>query len=338
MQWTPKARLFLGSRRHHRPLAQLIITLGCKTNMNSNYHGVFFVDIIGMGSLTRGELDLTDIHMPIDETISTAPDSAQENHYLAAYLLTKFRKILIETKTNYPSLKLAQLSDCAFIWSKNFKELFLFSCQFMNNAVKNGVFCRAGIASGDVIESPGKGEEIGKFIVGSAVTQAVKIETLGKGCRIFTDPECAHYILNEFPKSRLIHFMIKEEILPTDFTLLDEIKWYLLYNYDSDIDLLFTSTKSFQDSIFKTLTIATYLQYSPMFAWNSANSQGRTHLAASIESITSSLDLILEENPYKLSAYTIKDYLIKNRKNFVLKNRLLSIKKDIKNIKLYKYQ
>ena len=79
------------------------------------YQGaVFFVDILGIGALTRGRVTL----LPEDYEAHGIKSSKNRNeHYFSAKLLIKFRKVLNNLKKN-KDIKVAQLSDCAFIWSE----------------------------------------------------------------------------------------------------------------------------------------------------------------------------------------------------------------------------
>jgi hypothetical protein len=76
------------------------------------YQGaVFFVDILGIGALTRGRVTL----LTEDYEAHGIKSSKNKNtHFFSAKLLIKFRKILNNLKNN-KDIQVAQLSDCAFI-------------------------------------------------------------------------------------------------------------------------------------------------------------------------------------------------------------------------------
>jgi len=295
----------------------------------TNY--VFFVDILGIGALTKNQINLSKVPLAIHGIKRKNIPHNAINHHLAAALLSKFREILVQLNTKHEQVKVAQLSDCAFIWSTNIKQLFLFACEFMHESIKNGILCRAGFASGDVIESTEDGKNIGKFIVGSAVTSAVKLERSGKGCRIFTEEDCAGKILSAFSRSTLIHKIIKEVVIPTDYSVIDEIKWYLLSTFGENLDESVDSENSLRKTIYNTVSISTCLNYSPIFSWNASNAEGRIHLSASIEAITSSVSLLIKNSDYKRDAYLVKDFLIK-RSNRDFRNRLKHLRSDVDNI------
>ena len=73
---------------------------------------VFFVDILGVGALTQGKIDIT------EEDFLAHRFSFEKNfseHQFCAKLLVKFRRILTNATERKKKIKVAQLSDCAFI-------------------------------------------------------------------------------------------------------------------------------------------------------------------------------------------------------------------------------
>ena len=155
---------------------------------------VLFIDMLGFNALTSGELILGheelyawDIDLKEDEP----------HQQLAAKLLIDFRKVLKRINQKFSSVNVAQLSDCAFLWSADVDMLATVGRYLMQDAVSKGLLCRGGLATGSIHEPDKLDHALGAFIVGDAVTRAVKYENAGKGMRIFTDKETAEYILEK---------------------------------------------------------------------------------------------------------------------------------------------
>src|SRR3569833_609009 len=129
---------------------------------------VIFVDILGMSALTNNKISLTneDYSFWLDQHGKKYTDQ-----YLAASILAEFRQILIELKKNFKFVTVSQLSDCAFVWSKNITAVVLFASQFMNIAISRGLLCRGGMTYGEIIKT-NQNHQLGRFIVGKAVTDA----------------------------------------------------------------------------------------------------------------------------------------------------------------------
>ncbi|WP_018676229.1 adenylate/guanylate cyclase domain-containing protein [Riemerella columbina] len=145
-----------------------------------NYEGaVFFVDILGISALTNGAIPLKNEDFKPwlnDRKLYT-------NQFLGASILTEFRKLLSSIKGKNSKITITQLSDCAFIWSEDILEVLVFCSKFMHQAIKNGILCRGGLAYGEIIETK-QPHNLGRFILGDAVTQAAKLESQSKGCRV----------------------------------------------------------------------------------------------------------------------------------------------------------
>ena len=96
---------------------------------------VFFVDILGFGALTQNQINLS------PEDFSPWLDKYHQQHdnqVLAAAILAEFRKILIDLDETY-SVTISQLSDCAFIWSENIKDVILVANNIMSRCIDSGI-------------------------------------------------------------------------------------------------------------------------------------------------------------------------------------------------------
>ena len=243
---------------------------------------VFFIDILGIGALTQNSLQLTDLDYEEWLKIHNVDYS---NQFFATALLSEFRNVLTKLSKKYTNVKIAQLSDCAFVWSEDISDIVLFSNNCMTELVKNGLLCRAGLAYGEIIEtSENENHNLGKFIVGEAVTKAVKLESLSKGVRILIDEDLPHALYEQNSAfSRQIMPLFQPFTNKIDYTTYDEFKWYLIPNLNISTDLL--SLKD-TDKIFFTkerLKLASLLRFSSKFNWNVLTKQGFVHIKASID-------------------------------------------------------
>lgn len=250
-------------------------------NLINKYEGaVFFVDLLGITALTNGLIPLENKNY---ECWLKQYDLDNNNQYLAAALLSEFRNILVNLNERHSSVKVTQLSDCAFICSENISDIVLFSSQFMTKAINAGLLCRGGMSYGEIIET-NQNHDLKRFIVGNAVTMAAKLEGIAKGSRVLIDKDFPHY-LTTIDRN----FAMRTNVLfshftnPVDFTVYDEFKWYLYPSLTEDIKDI--STMAYEER--KTLTklrlkIANKLIFSPKFGWNSKSKEGIVHLKATI--------------------------------------------------------
>ncbi|WP_304343884.1 hypothetical protein [Chryseobacterium koreense] len=173
--------------------------------INKIQGAVFFVDILGFGELTQKKITLK------NEDFSAWLDQYSleyENQNLAASILAKFREILLKVDEKFEDVTTSQLSDCAFVWSKNIKEVIISANNIMSECISNGVLCRGGLSYGEIIETS-QNHKLGRFILGDAVTNAVKLEGIAKGCRIMIHQEFLFlvYVLSS-PISKVLFFGI----------------------------------------------------------------------------------------------------------------------------------
>ena len=156
---------------------------------------VFFVDILGFGALTQGKVDIA------EEDLLAHRFSFEKNfseHQFSAKLLLKFRRILTICSEGKNKVKVAQLSDCAFIWSEDTSLVINVAREIMWKSLLGGILCRGGLAYGQIVEPDKINTKLGMFVCGGAVTDAVKLEESGKGARVFINSE------NQWGQTRLI--------------------------------------------------------------------------------------------------------------------------------------
>lgn len=250
----------------------------------TKYDGaVFFVDLLGMTALTNNRIDLENEDY---ECWLSQYGLEYTNQYLAASLLADFRKILIELNDQFDNVTVSQLSDCAFVWSKNITDIVLFSSQFMTKAISAGLLCRGGLTYGEIIEI-NQNHELGRFIVGKAVTDAAKLEGVAKGSRVLIDIDFPHN-LNHFDPdfaSRTIP-LFAPFTNPLDYTEYDEFKWYLCPNLTHNVSNLSVLTFAEKRTLTKQrLKLANKVRCSPKFAWNSKSKEGLVQVKATINFI-----------------------------------------------------
>ena len=93
--------------------------------MNNIKGFVFYVDILGFTALTQDKIQLTEDDFNIWQVSKHFQTSG--NQEFAANILIIFREILTNCQNKYPKVNFTQLSDCAFVWSENMKDVIL-SC------------------------------------------------------------------------------------------------------------------------------------------------------------------------------------------------------------------
>lgn len=251
----------------------------------TKYDGaVFFIDILGMSALTNNKMTLN------NEDYSHWLDQHHKEYtdqYLAASILAEFRKILIDLKNNFPNVTVSQLSDCAFIWSKNITDIILFVSKFMKTAINNGILCRGGLTFGEIIET-NQNHELGRFIVGKAVTDAAKLEGIAKGARVLINQELPLNLWEQdkdFAERTIPLFAPFTN--PLDFTEYDEFKWYLCPDLSKEVNNLSTISVVEKINLTKSrLKIANQVRCSPKFNWNSKSKEGIIQLKATINFIS----------------------------------------------------
>jgi len=253
------------------------------------YQGaVFFVDMLGVGALTQNQVVLSEHDFKV-WGLSSSPFSTA--NLFCGQLLTEFRSCLASISVSHKDVKVAQLSDCAYIWSENVVAVLDAARAFMWSCVSAGLLSRGGIAYGEIVEPSKINRSIGHFILGGAVTRAVGLEKSGKGCRIFID-DIVYENSTTSLNSPFKHGAVNVLKNPLDGSLVKEFCWYKTAG----------STGDWQEEQYNAakviITLLTQLQYSPRFNWNEASHQGRIQLACSIDSISQSTSEFIGNGNY----------------------------------------
>lgn len=253
---------------------------------------VFFVDILGFGALTQNQINLS------PEDFSPWLDKYHQQHdnqVLAAAILAEFREILIDLDETY-SVTISQLSDCAFIWSENIKDVILVANNIMSRCIDSGILCRGGLSYGEIIET-NQNHSLGRFILGKAVTEAVKLEGIAKGCRIMINDEVPGHLYEQDRKfSNRIFPLFQPFVNPLDYVTYDEFKWYCVPFMTENVPELSIIPKEEKSLLtFNRLMLAVKVRVHPKYSWNSKN-QGLIHIRASISFLSAS-----EDEPLKIN-------------------------------------
>lgn len=257
--------------------------------MKSNNAAVFFVDILGFSTLTKGEV--SDIKDEDYEAWGLTNKHSRNHNYLAATILVEFREALKTLKNYLPKLNVAQISDCAFIWSEDITELLRGVHFFMWHTIRErGVLCRGGIAYGEIVSVENNDDELGAFVVGDAVTRAAKNERRLKGPRITMDVEFPQSVWDN-AKNAVIQEYICADLFYANYSeintdVVDEYRWYLC-----DADFLVNQKcplgyKECVDLTKSRLTVANAIMYHPRMGWNTRNKEGMVHMKAGAKSIS----------------------------------------------------
>ena len=246
---------------------------------------VFFVDILGFAALTQNKIELDDK----DYAAWNIPQhlTKHDNQVLAATILVEFREILFKCQASYPDVTIAQLSDCAFIWSENIRDVIIVACNIMRECVKNGILCRGGLSCGEIIETS-QNNSLGRLILGEAVSNAARLEQSGaKGMRIMMNQEVPGFLYDydkKFYNQMAVLFQPFEN--PLDYKVYDELKWYYVPIMNKDIPELRNVERSYiVEATKERIKLAGYLRLHPRFSWNSKNEEGKTQLISSIRFI-----------------------------------------------------
>lgn len=261
----------------------------------NNYEGaVFFVNILGMRALTQEELDLD---VEDYESWLSYYDLDFSSQTLAMAILGKFRDILNNLANEYPYVTISQRSDSAFIWSENVQNVILVANQIMSQCIKNGILCRGGLAYGEILESL-QNQKLGRFVVGKAVSEAVKLEGLAKGARILITSSLAPALYSQNKEfSTKIHLLFQTFVNPLDYNSYEEFKWYIVPFMDLNLKDLTAANKAYKILLTRSrLKLSIRLQALPKFSWNTKSAEGLVHLKATIHFMSENNRLGVEHN------------------------------------------
>lgn len=246
--------------------------------MKSYQGAVLFVDMLGLSVLTRGQLKLS-----TNECGPWKIDAEEDvpHQLLAAQIILAFRRALIRTKKAFGTVRVAQLSDCAFLWSPHVAAVADAGRHLMHEAALLGLLCRGGLATGDIHEPNKVNHSLGAFIVGDAVTRAVTYESMGKGMRVFTDQETAGQVMAVRPSQTF-----QPLVNPMSGDTVDEWLWYeprQSLREERDVTVL-------RKEVERLVGCHTMLRYSPKLAWSATTPEGRRQLACSIVAVSDAME------------------------------------------------
>jgi hypothetical protein len=240
---------------------------------------VLFVDILGISALTTSEKSLvTDQDFM---ALSGGSEKVGGNQIFCARLLSKFRSNLHECRMS--DLKIAQLSDCAFLWSENESLVVHAARKIFRKNTNAGIFARGGMTFGQIIEPEKTRMSLGKFVCGDAVTRAAQLEAVGKGARIFIDREIAGRKVDGI-SPRAFEGLSN----PSDYRIIDEFVWFSCPAELSDHAEKLTRLKELVGFI-------VHFKSFPSFRWNAASLHGRIHLGATIERLSKAATELCDE-------------------------------------------
>jgi hypothetical protein len=246
---------------------------------------VFFVDILGFAALTQNKIELDKKDYAAWNIPRHLPK--HDNQVLAATILVEFRDILFKYQASYPDVTIAQLSDCAFIWSENIRDVIIVACNLMRECVKKGILCRGGLSCGEIIETSQK-NNLGRLILGEAVSNAARLEQSGaKGMRIMMNQEVPSSLYDYDEKIyNQMEVLFQSFENPLDYKVYDELKWYYVPTMNNDIPKLRNAERNYIiESTRERIKLAGYLRLHPRFSWNAKNEEGKNQLISSIRFI-----------------------------------------------------
>jgi hypothetical protein len=250
-----------------------------------SYQGVvLFVDMLGFSALTRGKLKLTAAEL---HPWNVDPDGDFPNQILATKIIIAFRQVLAKTKKKYGKIKVAQLSDCAFLWSPDAALVAKAGKFLLRQAASIGLLCRGGLAYGDIHEPDKLNHSLGAFVVGDAVTRAATSESVGKGTRVFTDSETAQHFSTNCPQEEF-----KELENPLTGEIVDEWQWYALPRAVLD-----GKRSTLEAALLNLATWHATLRYSPKLAWSATTSEGYRQISCSIAAISDHMNKLSGGRP-----------------------------------------
>lgn len=210
--------------------------------------------------------------------------------------LKKFHEIVERNCSNYQNVEYVAISDSMFIASEKSDEILFILANIFRECIKSGILLRAGLSYGTYYSVK---THIADFnIYGTAVTNAVSYEKLGKGCRIFTD--------QEFPKSSEA-FCQKNPDLFSDYknyqnySILDCFEWlmikddYVFDEFDTKLFCLSSINPKLKDLLCDNQLVLYNLLCSPNFEWNLKSSQGYEQMCASVEYVSNLIDKIYDK-------------------------------------------
>lgn len=259
---------------------------------------VLFIDMLGFSALTRGKLTLGSAELApwkID------PKGKYPHQLLAAKILIEFRKALVQTNKEFPGVRVAQLSDCAFLWAADVGKIADAGRYLMYEAALKGLLCRGGLAFGDIHEPSKSNKSLGAFIVGDAVTRAATYEAAGKGMRIFTDMKTATRVMKARPNERF-----QPLLNPLTGVNVDEWRWYA----PSPQMMSEQRKPRLRQELERVVGCHTTLRFSPKLSWSATTEEGRRQIACSVAAVSDAMEQLSgnsEQYQYSVESLLLSD-------------------------------
>jgi len=256
-----------------------------KDNLYDKYVGVvLYLDLLGFSVLTNNNISLNS--SDYNPWLGDGCDQKQtrkriyyKNADLAFSILLEVRNLL-KKLSDILGVKYQMVSDSIFVWSDNPTKMISFASRFMTSAIKNGIFCRGGIAYGEILDEK-NGFQTGSFLLGDAVTKAVSLEKKSKGCRIFFDSKLPRISSIYSSYNSILKDIFVPLINPITFETYDEFKWYI----HPDLPLEINRDLSKKKKLLLTkerILLANNIMRNPRFSWNAKNESGKQQLTVSL--------------------------------------------------------
>ena len=204
------------------------------------------------------------------------------------------RAVLISAQNGFPAVQIAQLSDCAFVWSKDIGALTDCGRWILGESIAQGLLVRGGLAYGDIVEPDKTKKSLGAFVAGDAITRAATFERAGKGMRVFTDAATAVAVMESREGEPF-----RELRNPLDGRSVDEWCWYLPAGELDDERTAAVVTEALHGAALRFAM----LWRSPKYEWNASSDEGRGQLALATEAVSEALFLLAKRDAnYKFKA------------------------------------
>jgi hypothetical protein len=247
---------------------------------------VAFVDLLGFRFLTREATPAALANVDFESLgFSQRPSDEQMSSSISMNCLVRLRGLLQSVSQDYEDVQIAQLSDGAFLWSESSDSMLHAICFLFREACEEGLLVRGGLAWGIHVVPDQHDSELGKFVVGAAVTHAVEQEQKAMGSRI-TVSKVAYDAIIERTGERYNAW------LPTNGLGEHEFQWYLVPSKEDQ----FGGRQVFAPRLDKSracLTeasqIMSMLLVSRKFDWNLVNAHGRRHMVETVCSIAEAI-------------------------------------------------
>lgn len=271
---------------------------------------ICYLDLLGMSYFTKIEEDSINIEK----------------------LIEVYHRVIQDNIKDISDIKYTVISDSVFLYLEckklEYKKILLFLITISSiyrDLIKNEILVRAGISFGNFSIKDTKLNE--KNIYGEAVTEAVNLESIGKGVRIFANNSLIDifnsptinlsYLKNIFEEYDSINY---EKTFAFNWSLIFDKKIITLNNkevlfYNNDgIEELILDKKLKIKFIENNLSIIENFDKEDLFKMNKSNKDGKLHLQISkkyleiINSKIEDINIISNEEPDNESDFNINNY------------------------------